>query len=133
MFDDHDNPEQVDESAGQSEAGDAFESIAPIAFEPTGGVVGPGGFDRHRWLLIGSFTLLVLIGLSAWYIFSGSSVLIRFEPEADFVELEGVMLDLELDGRRLLHTGEYTLRARLEGYREFEQKITTEDELKHSR
>ena len=123
MSEDHNIDKSVGGSGGQDAGGDGYESITPVDFEPTAGIVVGSGFARHHGLKFAIYSLLALIALGAWYIFSGSSVLIRFEPEAEVVELDGVLLDLELDGRRLLRPGQYTVRASLDGYRDFEQQI----------
>ena len=57
------------------------------------------------------WVVVLLLGATAWFLFTMRSVEVLIEPEADRVELEGGWPDLELGGRHLVRPGRYRLVA----------------------
>ncbi|MDX1572358.1 MAG: PEGA domain-containing protein, partial [Xanthomonadales bacterium] len=106
---------------------ESHETIAPEDFEPSGGHTGSGGWVP-RALLGLVFLALFLLTFGAWYLFTGKSVRVAFEPTPEQMALDGGLLRINLGDRWLLRPGEYQVTAELAGYHPFEATIEVGEE-----
>ncbi|MGB1110180.1 MAG: PEGA domain-containing protein [Gammaproteobacteria bacterium] len=98
---------------------------API-YEPSLPNTDPGEKrGAGLWLSIAGLFLLLLLG--AAYVLFANPYSIRFDPQADSVEMDGLFPHFELGGRAMALSGSYRLQASKQGYEPFDQEI----EIKH--
>jgi len=121
------NQQQAPEKPAVSDAkADPFERIEAVDFAPSAASGGARVKPRH---IITGLISLVLAALAfvGWYLFTGQSVLIEFDPPAENMQVSGGMLNLKLADQWLLRPGDYTVTADKSGYRPFEAEFTVSD------
>lgn len=75
------------------------------------------------WLRMAAGVLLALLGSIAVFVFTAEGVLIEVEPAQAAVEVEALLPAPHLGPRYLLWTGDYRVRAELEGYHPLDERI----------
>ncbi len=119
--------EQIDQEKGISERDAASEGnyrrIQPEPFEPSAGSRRAGNLAPK---LLGLATFLVLFGLAAaaWYLFTGTPVLIQTTPQAETLDVEGGIWNVQLGERWLLRPGEFEVQANKAGYYPLRESIS---------
>jgi len=99
------------------------QEIKPIPFHT--GRQRPRSHPSLRWLVLAPLGLmLILLSVSAWFVFTASQVVVRIDPVPERISMSGSILTPRLGGYYLLRPGEYTLRAFKEGYYPLEQSIS---------
>lgn len=99
------------------------QEIKPIPFRT--GRQPPKSHPSLRWLFWASLGLmLILLSVSAWFVFTASQVVVRIDPVPERISMSGSILTPRLGGYYLLRPGEYTLKAFKEGYYPLEQSIS---------
>ncbi len=110
-----------------SQTAPQFETIKPVDYTPSGGQRGSGGWLRKLLLLLVFVVLLAVSAVATW-LFTGQSVRVNVIPGAELVELEGTRWQLKLADRWLLHPGEYTVVASVEGYYPLREVISVNND-----
>ena len=78
-----------------------------------------------RWLVWAPLGLmLMLLAVSAWFVFTASQVVVRIDPAPERISMSGSIITPRLGGYYFLRPGEYTLRAFKQGYYPLEQSIS---------
>ncbi len=102
--------------------------IKPIAFRPPrkSGRSTPWGIVK--WLLgIVLITAMLLLCVSAWFVFTARQVVIRIEPEPEHLDVRGGVLAPKIGGYYLMRPGVYVLHAVKECYESLEQQVRVAD------
>lgn len=106
-------------------------AIQPVEWKPKGlagaapSAAPPARRKRSRLgpLAVLSLAALLVLVLSAGFVFTARSVLLDVEPVPDELHVDGFLTGFEIGGRRLLLPGSYTVRAMKEGYRGLEEDV----------
>jgi len=103
-------------------------AITPIAFVPERATAGDHRRRRPLRALLIAIPLIGLVACAA-YVFIAVPVDVTITPVPERYTIEGGLAP-RLGGRYLLLPGDYTVRARREGYRPFERRISIDRETR---
>ena len=98
--------------------------IQPVAFRPSSEKPRTQSFRVLKWLLtlvLGG--LLILLGVSAWFVFTAHQVVIRIDPNPDQLSIRGGGIAPKIGDYYLLRPGSYTLEAFKECYQPLSQDL----------
>jgi formylglycine-generating enzyme required for sulfatase activity len=103
--------------------------IKPISFRPRQDSRRSTSWGVLKWLL-GTvlITATLLLGLSAWFVFTARQVIIQIEPEPEQISIRGGIPAPKIGGYYLMRPGVYSLQAVKECFQPLEQKLTVADE-----
>ena len=73
---------------------------------------------RLKWLIGAALAMvLILLGATAWFIFTARQVVIRIEPQPEKISIEGGIAAPKIDVFYMMRPGEYTLEATRQCYK----------------
>ncbi len=108
------------------DSGEHSKPIAPATFTPRPEKETPRGF-KARPVQIGITALLLLFGVTMWFLFTARSVLITLDPAYSDLDIDGG-LQLKLGERYLLRAGDYELTASATGHYPLERALAVSEE-----
>ena len=97
-----------------------------IASLETAAQVDPGVSRQRRALIGGSWALLGLLGILAWFIFTSKSVYLEAVPSSADISVGGSLMKMRIGDRYLLRPGDYQVTARAEGYHPLSLDLTVD-------
>jgi formylglycine-generating enzyme required for sulfatase activity len=101
--------------------------VEPVNFEPRT-VKAPRRRRRLRPTVLLLWLVLVALGGTTWFVFTGRTVEIAVQPTPEQLQVKGRWPAPVIDHRYFLHRGRYTLTAELEGHRRLEETIEIDDD-----
>lgn len=103
--------------------------IKPIAFRPPRRSGRPRSREVLKWLLAAlSGGAMLVLGASAWFVFTARQVVIQIEPEPDKITIHGGILAPKIGAYFLMRPGAYQLQAVKECFEPLAQRLTVADE-----
>jgi len=103
--------------------------IKPVSFRPTRRHRGLKSTSRKRGIISTALALfLILLGASAWFVFTARQVAIRIEPEPSRISIQGGMAAPKFGDHYLLRPGDYRLQAEQLCFQLLDEGFTVTDE-----
>jgi len=103
--------------------------IKPVSFRPTRRHRGLKSTSRKRGIISTALALfLILLGASAWFVFTARQVAIRIEPEPSRISIQGGMAAPKFGDHYLLRPGDYRLQAEQQCFQLLDEGFTVTDE-----
>jgi formylglycine-generating enzyme required for sulfatase activity len=102
--------------------------IKPLSFRPGRRHRGLKSTSRARWIVsLTLAVLLILLCVSAWFVFTARQVIIRIEPEPEQISIQGGMATPKFGDHYLLRPGEYRLQAERQCFQLLDESVTVTD------
>lgn len=103
--------------------------IKPIYFRPARTSRRSASREALKWLLgILVAAVMLLLCVSAWFVFTARRVVIRIEPEPEKIFIRDGIPAPRIGGYFLMRPGDYELKAVKECFQPLEQRLTVTDE-----
>jgi formylglycine-generating enzyme required for sulfatase activity len=103
--------------------------IQPVSFRTGRGSRSPNPTARFRWLITAVLaTVLILLGISTWFVFTARQVVIQIDPEPQRIIIEGGLAAPKIGAHYLLRPGGYTLRAEKKCFQPLDKQFVVADE-----
>jgi formylglycine-generating enzyme required for sulfatase activity len=103
--------------------------IKPISFRPRQKTSRSTSRVILKWLLGAILvTVMLLLVVSAWFVFTARQVVIQIEPEPEHILIRGGIPAFRIGGYYLMRPGVYTLQAAKECFLPFEQQLVVVDD-----
>jgi formylglycine-generating enzyme required for sulfatase activity len=98
--------------SGTKDSTGAPVQIKPVSFRPGRGSRPLKSSVRLKWLIGAALAMvLILLGATAWFIFTARQVVIRIEPQPEEISIEGGIAAPKIGAFYMMRPGEYTLEA----------------------
>ena len=102
--------------------------IRPVSFRPGSRRRGLKSKSRSKPIIGAALALiLLLLGASAWFVFTARRVIIRIEPAPEQISIQGGLITPKFGDHYLLRPGNYTLQAERQCFRPLEKDFVVAD------
>lgn len=102
--------------------------IKPLSFRPGRPRQGLKSTFRSGWIISATLAvILILLGVSAWFVFTARRVIIRIEPAPEQISIQGGVAAPKFGEYYLLRPGKYRLQAERPCFQLLDQSVTVTD------